>query len=119
MDLPAHPPELRVPAEVRYNLFLALKETLNNIVKHARATEVWLRVQVNDGAFTLIVEDDGQGLGGPAISASEIGGGRLSSGSGLSNLEQRLSSIGGRCRVESQAGKGTRVEMAIAGLSPA
>ena len=62
MDLPAELPDMRLDAELRYNLFLALKEALNNVVKHAKATMVWLRLQVKDDSITLIVEDNGQGL---------------------------------------------------------
>ncbi len=113
MDLPVTPPQVQVDAELRYNLFLALKETLNNIVKHARATEVWLRVQLEQDRFSLIVEDNGKGLNSPDGTASEKGGDRLSSGSGLNNLEERLQSIGGTCRIESRPGQGTRVEMTV------
>ena len=59
MDLPVTLPAARVEAELRYNLFLALKETLNNVVKHAHATEVWLRLRIGSKTFTLIVEDNG------------------------------------------------------------
>ena len=62
MDLPLALPAMRVDAELRYNLFLALKEALNNVVKHAKATEVWLRLRIEPRAFTLIVEDNGQGM---------------------------------------------------------
>ncbi|HLP77453.1 MAG TPA: two-component regulator propeller domain-containing protein [Candidatus Paceibacterota bacterium] len=113
MDLPTALPEMRVDAELRYNLFLALKETLNNIVKHAGATEVWLRLKLNAGSFTLIVEDNGRGLNGRAGGAAGLGNDRLSSGSGLGNLEKRLRSVGGTCRIESVAGQGTRVEMTV------
>jgi signal transduction histidine kinase len=112
MDMPTTLPEMRVPAELRYNLFLALKETLNNIVKHAQATEVWLRVRVGEGFFSLIVEDNGKGLSGVNVKPAGTSE-RLSSGSGLLNLEQRLSSIGGKCRIESVPGQGTRVEMTV------
>ncbi len=110
MDLPAEVPSLRVDAELRYNLFLALKEALNNIVKHAAATEVWLRLQPAREGFTLIVEDNGRGL--EAANASPAGD-RLRSGSGLPNLEQRLAAVGGRCEVHSVPGDGTRVEMSV------
>ena len=51
MDLPVALPAARVDAELRYNLFLALKEALNNVVKHAKATEVWLRLRIEPGSF--------------------------------------------------------------------
>ncbi|MGH7978812.1 MAG: sensor histidine kinase, partial [Limisphaerales bacterium] len=113
MDFPAAVPAMQIDAEFRYNLFLALKETLNNIVKHARATEVWLRLSLSSGAFTLAIEDNGHGFeinngGGPTASAD-----RLSSGLGLPNLKNRLEAVGGRCVMESSPGKGTRVKMTI------
>jgi signal transduction histidine kinase/ligand-binding sensor domain-containing protein len=111
MDFPLPLPAVRVDAELRYNLFLALKETLNNIVKHARATEVWLRLKVEERAFTLCIEDNGQGLVAGA-EASAVSG-RISSGSGLANLEKRLAAVGGRCDIHSEAGSGTRVEMTV------
>jgi signal transduction histidine kinase len=115
MDLPLQLPAARVDAEVRYNLFLAIKESLNNIVKHARATEVWLRLRVEPGTLTLIIEDNGQGLP-DAAGQAELAPGkdRIISGSGLVNLEKRLAAIGGRCRIGSVAGQGTRVEMSAA-----
>ena len=127
MDLPNTLPAVRIEAEVRYNLFLAVKEALNNIVKHAQATEVWLRLRIETHSFTLVVEDNGRGL--PAAGAdgnavkTEDGNGhpqssvpdsRLNSGAGLSNLEKRLATIGGKCVITSAPGCGTRVEMTFA-----
>jgi ligand-binding sensor domain-containing protein/signal transduction histidine kinase len=117
MDLPLPLPAARVEAELRYNLFLALKEALNNVVKHAQATEVWLRLRVEPGTFTLIVEDNGRGL--PVASgATGVRADRIASGSGLANLEARLAAVAGRCKIHSQPGHGTRVEMTVA-LKPA
>jgi signal transduction histidine kinase/ligand-binding sensor domain-containing protein len=117
MDLPAALPQRRVDAELRYHLFLAVKEALNNVVKHARATEVWLRLRVEEKGFTLIVEDNGCGCGsvkngGGADAKAEVQD-RLASGCGLSNLQKRLHAVGGRCTVHSGPAEGTRVEMVI------
>ena len=73
MDLPLALPAMRVDAELRYNLFLALKEALNNVVKHAQATEVWLRLKIEADSFTLTVEDNGRGLSGPPGAAAALG----------------------------------------------
>ncbi|MDR3458374.1 MAG: two-component regulator propeller domain-containing protein [Verrucomicrobiae bacterium] len=119
MEFPLPLPVLRVDAELRYNLFLALKEALNNVVKHARATEVWLRLQVGEKGFTLSVEDNGQGLAAGAEAAAASG--RISSGSGLTNLEKRLATVGGRCEIHSAPGQGTQVVMTVfisGGASP-
>jgi len=113
MDFPAAVPATPIDAELRYNLFLALKESLNNIVKHAAATEVWLRLSLAAGTFTLAVEDNGHGF---EVSNGAKGGvsiERLSSGMGLPNLKKRLEAVGGRCLMQSSPGKGTRVEMTI------
>jgi len=122
MDFPVSLPSTRVEAEVRYNLFLALKEALNNVVKHSRATEVWLYLRLEPGSFTLVIQDNGQGLSASAA-ANEIapGGERLNSGSGLSNLEKRMAAIGGRCHIHGGSGQGTRVELTVlieTGASP-
>lgn len=117
MDLPVTLPDAHVDAEQRYNLFLALKETLNNIVKHSGATEVWLRLQLAPRSLTLVVEDNGRGI-------TAGGGGsesRIISGAGLGNLEKRLASVGGSCHIHSARGKGTQVELSVplkAGASP-
>jgi signal transduction histidine kinase len=112
MDLPTALPEIHVEAELRYNLFLALKEALNNIVKHAHATEVWLRLKMDKESFSVIVEDNGKGLNTVA-DAAKAGGVRISAGSGLSNLAGRLRSIGGHCAVENNSGPGTRVTLTV------
>lgn len=114
MDLPVTLPSARVDAELRYNLFLALKEALNNVVKHARATEVWLRLRIEPMSFTLIVEDNGQGFSaGGGNGATGAGANRITSGSGLLNLEKRLTAVGGRCGIHSVVRQGTRVEMTV------
>ena len=64
MDFPAVVPAMHIEAELRYNLFLAVKEALNNVVKHAHATEVQLHFRLDAKAFTLVVEDNGHGFGG-------------------------------------------------------
>jgi signal transduction histidine kinase/ligand-binding sensor domain-containing protein len=108
MDLPVTPPDVRVEAELRYNLFLALKETLNNIVKHAKASEVWLRLKLEDRQLTLVIEDNGRGISADSGSADAD---RLRSGYGLGNLLRRLESVGGHAAINSEVGRGTRVEL--------
>jgi len=121
MDWPMPLPATRVDAEVRYNLFLAVKEALNNVVKHAQATEVWLRLKIGRRHFTLVIEDNGRGLPAAGGEARSAGSDRLASGHGLGNLNRRLAAIGGRCEIHSRPGHGTRVEMTVAlphGASP-
>lgn len=110
MDMPTVLPPIHLPAETRYNLFLALKEALNNVVKHAGATEVRLALRLEDNGFTLVVDDNGHGMDS---SRAPLDGERLFSGHGLPNLNKRLASIGGRCLVHSAPDQGTRIELVV------
>ena len=90
---------------MRHNLFLACKEALNNIYKHAEATEVWLRMHLQASELEIVIQDNGRGF-----SPSSNG---QSTGNGLPNLRTRIAGIGGRCVVESQPGRGTCVRFQI------
>jgi len=100
LDLPEHPPALNVPADIRHNLFLAVKEALNNIVKHAGAHEVRLGVDVSNGSLRVAVTDDGHGFERPPQDAWA---------DGLRNMRQRMAEIGGECSIESRSGSGTTI----------
>jgi signal transduction histidine kinase len=109
-----------VTAEVRHNLFLAFKETLNNVVRHAAATEVRVTVSLGAPGLELMVQDNGRGFDFSAVSSSlEPGGGasplpaRVRSGNGLLNLRRRLEEMGGQCGVASVPGSGTAVRFTV------
>jgi len=55
-------PPLTISPVLRHNLFLAFKEALNNVVKHAQASEVQIAVSLEDERLTIIIEDDGRDL---------------------------------------------------------
>jgi signal transduction histidine kinase/ligand-binding sensor domain-containing protein len=111
LDLPAEVPAIAVPAETRHHLFLALKEVLNNVIKHAQANEAFFQLQFQPGAFTLIIKDNGTGFtpGLPGAANRD----RIASGQGLRNLASRLAAMGGTCTVTSAPGQGTRVELSV------
>ena len=113
LSLPAQLPQVVLTAEVRHNLFLAVKEALNNIVKHARATEVNFSIKLQSSSFTMVVSDDGRGFDPVSLPAVAPAGGRVASGNGLRNLRQRLEGIGGACVIQSAPGKGTVVELTV------
>jgi PAS domain S-box-containing protein len=102
LDIPEELPALQLSSQVRRSLLLALKESLNNVVRHARASEVHLGLSVAGGQLELRVTDNGSGI---------TGGRLLSGGNGLANLRQRLAEIGGECYIESLPGSGTTVRM--------
>jgi len=102
VDLPDHPPHRLVTSEARHNLYLVIKETLNNIARHAQASEVQLCVKLTEQSADFIIEDNGKGF---------AGNGNGAFADGVRNMRQRMEEIGGRFHVESAAGKGTRVEL--------
>lgn len=105
LDFPEQSPVREVPANVRHNLFLVMKESLQNIVKHAGATEVWLRITATSDGLRVVVEDNGRGFVNPPENALA---------DGLRNIRQRLQEIGGLCRIESRPGVGTVITIELA-----
>jgi len=113
LDLPAQVPAMFLSAEVRHNLFLAIKEALNNAVKHAQAAEISFSLKLQPHGFSFVIKDDGRGLVPDATRVPSADSGRVSSGHGLRNLVQRLEKIGGTCTIKSEPGKGTEVELTV------
>jgi signal transduction histidine kinase len=116
LDLPLHLPAWTLTAEIRHNLFLAFKEALNNVVQHARATEVRLSLELQAQGFVLILTDNGAGFdfqhaSAPGSPVTERP--RLAGGNGLLNMQKRLEELGGRCQWETAPGEGTRVKMTV------
>ena len=109
MDLPAQLPDIAVSTDTRHGLFLAVKEAMNNVAKHAGATEVLLQFKLHPDAFSFVISDNGVGLNisdGPAQD-------RIFSGRGLQNLAQRLETLGGTCVVSAALGGGTQVKLTV------
>jgi signal transduction histidine kinase/ligand-binding sensor domain-containing protein len=100
LDFPEPIPVRELSTDLRHNLFLAIKEALHNIVKHAHATEIRLRVSFTEQALNVVVEDDGCGFNNAPDNALA---------DGLRNMQQRMADIGGECRIESHPGAGTKV----------
>ena len=62
LDVPLQFPVVHLSAEVRHNLFLAVKEALHNVVKHSGAAQVRVTLELQAAAFDLTVEDNGHGF---------------------------------------------------------
>jgi signal transduction histidine kinase len=112
LDVPLQFPSWLLTSEVRHNLFLACKEALNNIVKHARASEARFSLTVQQTGFTLVIEDDGCGFVPESIGGNGSPD-RIQHGNGLENMRRRLGEVGGVCSVTSAPGKGTRVTFEV------
>ncbi len=99
-DLPRNP----LSSEERHHLFLTVKEALNNVVKHSGASEVVVRLAVEQGALRISLVDNGKGF----LSAET-----RSFGNGLSNMKKRIEEIGGKFEISSEVGRGTSVVLSL------
>jgi signal transduction histidine kinase len=90
-------PEERFPAPIEGAAYFVACEALANAVKHADATSVTISAVRRNGELLIEVADDG------------VGGASLNGGSGLRGLTDRVEAHGGRLRIESPPGGGTRV----------
>jgi signal transduction histidine kinase len=109
LDFPEFVPHYPMAAPERHNLFLATKEALHNIVKHAQAGQVWLRLKLAADVLTLLIEDDGKGCAAETVTLAPVG----MVGDGLSNMQQRMEQLGGSFAQLSRPGSGTTVRLEL------
>jgi signal transduction histidine kinase len=120
LDLPLQFPEWHLTSEVRHNVFLAFKEALHNAVKHSGASEVLIRLAVQEKSFELAVTDNGRGFAvGEKIKNPPVIQGRAAAGNGLENMMRRLAAIGGSCEIQSRPDAGTKVIFSVQLKAPA
>jgi signal transduction histidine kinase len=97
LDVDDSLPEINLKSEARHNLYLAVREALNNTAKHSKAAEVWLRIHWQAQMLQVQIEDNGTGFNSAQIDP----------GNGLLNMRRRLERIGGRFEIASTVGSGT------------
>lgn len=88
----------RLGTDIEGAAYFVICEALTNVVKHASAGTAGVTLSTQDGKVVVQVHDDGIGL----TSAN-------ADGNGLTNLRDRVEALGGRIRVDSTPGKGTKV----------
>lgn len=88
IDVPADLPATPIPPDVRHNVFLAAKEAITNVVRHAHATEGQVHLRLEPHQFTLEIADNGRGVAGLDLDAPRTR-------NGLRNMRRRLEEIGG------------------------
>ena len=114
LEMPLQFPAWRVTTEVRHNLFLAFKEALHNVLKHAGASEVHICLEPKAASFELAIQDNGRGFTRATGTKSRSDDPeRASSRNGLENMAWRLAEIGGSCVVQTAPGQGTKVIFSV------
>jgi ligand-binding sensor domain-containing protein/signal transduction histidine kinase len=104
LEVPSPLPNTSITPELRHNVFLAAKEAVTNVVKHARATSASIRLRLEPSRFTLEIEDNGRGLGGmdPKAAAAR---------NGLRNMRKRMEDVGGSFAIEPGSEGGAVVKL--------
>jgi signal transduction histidine kinase len=90
--------------EMRHELFLVVKESFNNIVRHANAGEVSLELACKNGHLHMVISDDGKGLANRLVADGQ---------DGLLNLHERVKRMGGTVEITSHNGCGTKLEFLV------
>ena len=102
------PASVQVSSHTRHHITLAVKEAVHNVIKHAQASEIAVRVVWAEGELTVFIQDNGCGFSADSAPV----------GHGLTNMKRRLAELGGACTIESQVGCGTTVELRLATRLP-
>jgi signal transduction histidine kinase len=110
LDFPEECPPRELSTDLRHNLFLVIKEALHNIVKHAHASEVRLRIQFDTNVLDVTIDDNGCGFDAPQARNGAVNDALAD---GLRNMRQRMNDIGGEFEFQSGAGMGTKIHLSL------
>jgi signal transduction histidine kinase len=105
--LPAQP----IAPDVRHNVFLASKEAVTNVVRHAKASAAWIRLRLEPASFTLEIEDNGRGLAGLDPEAAKRR-------HGLKNMRKRMEDVGGSFEIGPGVEGGALVRLTVPLAAP-
>jgi len=97
--------ERRLFPETELLLFRIVQEALRNIAKHAEATKAEVEVKFDEDKVTVTISDNGKGFKPPESLGALTPTGKL----GLAGMQERVQLLGGRLKLESKPGKGTKI----------
>jgi len=97
----------RFPGVVESVIYRIVKELINNTIKHASASDIFLELTYMDGELTCAYRDNGIGFDWPRYQAAQM------KGMGLNNIQSRIQSLGGTCQIYSAAGKGFKIILTL------
>jgi signal transduction histidine kinase len=101
--------ERRLTPEIETTLFRIAQEAISNIVRHAEAEAVLIKIEFGDEVIRLLIEDDGKGFD----AGEAVGSVQGTRGIGLLGLNERAALLDGTVRIHSEPGKGTRVHVEV------
>ena len=104
-SIPTQIPDVVISGDSRKVLLMCFKETLNNAYKHAHATEIHIAFTTDNHLLTITIADNGVGFD-PVLTQT------TANGNGLVNLQERMTSIGGHCAIQTSQ-QGTAVNFSL------
>jgi len=104
LDVPSDLPPIPIQSQPRHHFLLAVKETLNNAVRHSNAKLLRVQLKIEHNALILVISDDGVGFD---VQHARPGG------NGLVNIQNRMASVSGRADISSTLGKGTTTTLTM------
>ncbi|HJQ22561.1 MAG TPA: two-component regulator propeller domain-containing protein [Blastocatellia bacterium] len=116
---PADAPDLELGANVRREVFLIFKESVNNIVKHSACKRADIEFRLEADGLVLTLSDDGKGFESAAVTAAALTSSTTRGGNGLLNMRRRAEEMGGRFETLSAPGKGTTATLRMPIAQPA
>jgi two-component system, NarL family, sensor histidine kinase DegS len=103
--------ERRLPQEVEVPVFRVAQEAITNAVEHSRATVIRVSITLPSHGLVLAVEDNGSGFDvEPELARART---HTRTTNGIASMQERAELLGGWLRIESTAGRGTRVELSV------
>ena len=97
--------EIVLNTNVRREVFLIFKESVNNIAKHSKATAVSISLELDGADLVFGIDDDGVGFSADSEQSS--------SGHGIMSMSRRAREMGGQLKIVSLPGKGTSVKLRL------
>jgi signal transduction histidine kinase len=94
---------------VEQGVYRIAQEALQNVVRHAQARSLLVRLEQNDHRLRLTIRDDGLGIAGAGLAASDAGRSHL----GIRGMRERASVIGGQLEITSEQRPGTTVQLTV------
>lgn len=101
-------PELK--SVISLTVFRIVQESMNNVVKHAKASNISIHIEFNADELKLYIIDDGQGFDTNKLKEHNED---ISSGFGLVSMRERVELLGGDMMISSEPGRGTRLNISI------
>ena len=103
VEVLSHGIDHRLESSIEIELYRVVQEVVNNILKHAQATEITIQIIQNNERLNLTVEDNGIGY--------DRNDKNFKPGMGLANIQSRIAKIGGDIFIDSGKGNGTTVSI--------